>query len=151
MRNAVLFVHILAAILAFGPAFQAPAILAEAERDTANFVALVAQVRRRTRLVGPLSGLVLLAGVWLIFLGDYSDVFRSQLWLHLAIALFVVATVLVFAVIDPRVSRLAAVAAAAGAPTDEYRALKRTVTITSGVNNLIVVAVLGLMVWQPTT
>ena len=104
--------------------------------------------RRKVRLG---AALVLLAGVWLIFLGDYSDVFRSQLWLHLAIALFVVATVLVFAVIDPRVSRLAAVAAAAGAPTDEYRALKRTVTITSGVNNLIVVAVLGLMVWQPTT
>jgi hypothetical protein len=86
----LLFVHVLGAIIAFGPAFSFPIIGAMGGKEPmhANFATRVSLRLAQVQLT-PLALLQGITGVALIYFGNI-DLFRST-WLLIAIVLYVIA------------------------------------------------------------
>ena len=72
--NVVLFVHIAAVVLAFGVTFSFPIVMAVARKGYERHMGFYHRVQALigSRLIGPLGGLVLLAGLYLAIKGPYE-------------------------------------------------------------------------------
>ena len=96
-----LFLHVMGAIIAFGPAFSAfPVIgaMAGKEPQHANFAARVNEAISKTRVI-PLAIFQGITGLVLIFLTGLNPL--TQLWLGLGIVLYVIAVGYALAVQGP--------------------------------------------------
>ena len=150
-----LFLHVMGAIVAFGPTFSVFPIvgqLAGREPQHANFAARlngrVAQVR-----TVPLAVFQGITGLVLIWLTGYNPF--SQLWLGLAIVLYVIALGYSTAVQVPTGRRIATLTAtppppgASGPPPELLAAVQRSRRGGFFLEALIV-AIVILMVTKPT-
>jgi hypothetical protein len=101
----LLFVHVLGAIIAFGPAFSFPIIGAMGGKEPmhANFATRVADRLAHVQLT-PLALLQGITGLGLIYFGNI-DLFKST-WLLIAIVLYLVALGYAGAVQSPAVRRV---------------------------------------------
>lgn len=90
MRNTLLFVHIVAVVVAFGPTYTFPTIAALARKNPkhAPFAAQVTEVISH-RYTLPFVLIAGAAGVGLIMVGDY-DLFATR-WLLSSIVLYIAA------------------------------------------------------------
>ncbi len=101
----LLFIHVLGAIIAFGPAFSFPIIGAMGGKEPmhANFATRVSERLAAVQLT-PLAVLQGITGLALIYLGNI-DLFKST-WLLIAIVLYVIALGYAMAVQKPAVHRV---------------------------------------------
>ncbi len=165
----VLFLHILVAILAFGPIYIFPLIarLGQGEPAHGNFALRLTEVIER-RVVIPGAAVMPLLGLWLIYLHEW-DLWRSE-WLIIAIAIYVPTFFFAAIFIRSWVLRLIEltkagpppsaepgppgsgpppVAGGQEGPPPEVATLSRRLQIGGAYTQLAVAAMLILMVWKP--
>lgn len=154
--DVVLFVHVAAVVLAFGPTFAYPVFLAAAERRGGRALPAVGDgISAWDRIAGTVGILVILAsGVYLVAdRWDFADFFVS--WGFLAI---IVLGGLVHGYFGPRTRRLVELAERdiKATPGDgpvefsaEYRRLSKQVGRVGGAAGLIVILTLYVMTAQP--
>lgn len=154
----LLFVHVLAAIIAFGPTFAFSIIgaMGGKEPQHANFATRVSR-RIGSILVEPFAVSMLLTGALLIWVGQIPLFERDARWLVVAIVLYAVALLLSFLVSGPAVRRIIALTGGQGGssttpggpPPPELLQSIGTVQRTGMVLTLLIIAIVFLMVVKP--
>jgi uncharacterized membrane protein len=140
------FVHVLLAIVAVGSNVTYAIWLRRAGHDRDRIVFAVEGVRYvDRRLANPAYILLLLSGITVALLGDWSF---QRGWLATAIGLYVATAVIGFTVFAPAIRRqLREAEADAASPT--YEAAARRTTILALTVTAIVVVIVFLMVTKP--
>jgi uncharacterized membrane protein len=151
LYDVVLFVHILAVVVAFGVVFAYPLLDAHLRRAGPGDLAVLhrGQVLLTQRLITPAMVVVLVAGLYLAL--DRWDL--GEPWIGATFAILIVLFGLVGAVFTPTEKRCAELAArdrdAGGGPSAEYEAQARKLAIFGAVATLLVVVAIFLMTVKP--
>ena len=155
--NVVLFVHIAAVVLAFGVTFSYPIAMSAARKGYERHMGFFHRMQEVVgqRLVGPLGGLVLLAGLYLAIEGPYDF---GDPWIGGTLLILIIILGVGGGYLGPRESRLAELADRdlAASPSDgavrfseDYeRGFRQVRTVTLVLNALILIAIF-LMVTKP--
>jgi hypothetical protein len=151
-----LILHILAAMLAFGPAFAFGLIaaLGQKEPQHAGFAIEVIDAIE-SRMTIPIAVAVPLLGTALIFTGHF-DLWKSE-WLLISIGLYIIAFFFAVFVQNPNGKRLIAAMKAmppgppppGAKPPAEVLALGKKLQFGGMLLSSLVVIILVLMVWRP--
>lgn len=145
LRNVVLTAHILFALVTIGwfatHGMLLPAIIRRGS-DSAGFLRVSVGLSKK---VGPMSGLVLLLGLWLVFRDGNDGIDISDGWVGGAIAIYVV-TAVIGAVFMGRAEQAALDKLSAGQRADDEA---RTMSILGGISMLLLVVIVYLMVAKP--
>jgi uncharacterized membrane protein len=151
----LLFLHVLGAIVAFGPGFAAMVIgpMVAKEPQHANFYART-QGAANQRLVTPVALSLAVTGVLMIVeRGGLSNITGGQRWLEVAILLYVIAMVVAMAVQAPAGRRLVQLTstppAPGGGPDPAIPATARRVRNGGILLTVLVVLITFLMVVKP--
>ncbi len=150
----LLFLHVLGAIVAFGPGFASMVVgpMVSREPHHANFYARTQLATARV-IVIPVSISLAVTGVGLILVRGWSTVTAGKQWLELAILLYVVAVVVAMAVQAPAGRRLVELTSQPPAPgtppSVELRAAARRVRVGGMLLSALVVVIVYLMVAKP--
>jgi len=151
----LLFLHILGAIIAFGPGFASMVVgpMVAKEPQHANFYARSQSLVSKT-IVIPVSISLAITGILMIVVRGWSALTAGGgRWLELGILLYVVALVISMAVMAPASRKLVALTSqppAPGAgPPAELMATAGRVRMTGMVLTLLVVVITFLMVTRP--
>jgi uncharacterized membrane protein len=150
-----LFLHVMGAIIAFGPAFSAFPIIgsmAGKEPQHANFAARINEQITKTRVV-PLAIFQGVTGLVLIYLTGLNPF--SQLWLGLGIVLYVIALTYALAVQAPTGRRIVELTSAppppgATGPSPELMAAVKRAQQGGMILGILILAIVILMVTKPT-
>jgi hypothetical protein len=148
-----LFLHILAAVIAFGPIFVFPIVgTLAAQRPQHLGFAVELNHRIERRLVIPLALSMFVSGVGLIWTGSIN-VFQTG-FLLAAIGLYLVALALSLGVLVPTTRRLVQVVETGpqpgpGAPPPEVMTLVRRTQMFGGMTTLLFLVIIFLMIIQP--
>ena len=150
-----LFLHVMGAIIAFGPAFSAFPIIgsmAGKEPQHANFAARINEAITNTRVL-PLAIFQGITGLVLIYLTGFNPF--TELWLGLGIVLYVIALSYALFIQRPAGQRVAELTAtppppgASGPPPELMAAVKRAQQ-GGMILGVLIVAIVILMVTKPT-
>ena len=149
-----LFLHILAAVIAFGPIFVFPIVgsLAAQMPQHLHFAAALNH-RIEQRLVLPVALSMLVSGVGLIWTANIN-IFETP-FLLVGVILYLVALVAALTVLLPSTSRLvhlvehAPPPAAPGPPPHEVMQLIRRLQMVGAFTTLLFLVIIFLMVIQP--
>lgn len=150
----LLFLHILGAIVAFGPGFASMVVgpMVAREPQHANFYARSQSLTSRA-IITPVSISLAITGVLMILVRGWSTITGGRHWLELAILLYVVALVVSMAVMAPASRKLVALTSQPPAPGSgppvELMAIANRVRLTGVVLSLLVVVITFLMVTKP--
>ena len=150
----LLFLHVLGAIVAFGPGFAAMIVgpMAASEPQHANFYART-QVAAGRRLVTPVSITLAITGIGMILARGWGSLTADKHWLEAGILLYVIAVVVAMAFQAPAGRRLVELTsqppAPGSGPSPELRAAARRVRMGGIVLSLLVVAITFLMIAKP--
>lgn len=152
------FLHVLAAIIAFGPTFAFAIIgsMGGKERQHANFASRVSK-RIGDILVEPFALSMLVTGVLLIWSGEYPLFQQDTRWLLISIVLYLLAMGLSLFVSQPNVRRIVAWGSGAataegmpaGPPPPEVIRSISVVQRTGMVLTVLTVTIVFLMVMKP--
>jgi uncharacterized membrane protein len=144
LRNVLLALHILSAILIIGWLATQTMVVPGAIRggpENAGFVRVASGFAKK---IGPASVVVLLLGLWLV---GQSDVYSfKDKWVGIAIVLFIVTAVIGAKFIGGAEERAAAKLEAGQPAPDEAK----TIAMLGGISTLLLVAIVWLMVAKPT-
>ncbi|HYM57304.1 MAG TPA: DUF2269 family protein [Solirubrobacteraceae bacterium] len=155
--NFVLFLHIAAVVLAFGVTFTYPVVFAIARKGFESNLPFFHHIQAKLgeRMVAPLGGVVLLAGIYLALQGPYDF---SDPWIGSSLLILLVILGVGGGFLAPREARLSElagrdVAANAGeGPVafghDYERLFGQVRTVTLALNALMLIAIF-LMVTKP--
>ena len=142
MRNILLTLHILLAILVIGwLAMQSMVVPGMIRRGNAGYVRGAATVAKK---VGPMSGLVFLVGIALVLRNRTAFSFGDT-WISLSMLFFIVTAVLGAVFIGRAEERAADKLEAGETAVDEAR----TISILGGISSLLLVTIVYLMVAKP--
>jgi uncharacterized membrane protein len=151
----LLYLHVLGAILAFGPTFAFPIIgaLGGREPQHANF-ATRAMHTVGNRLVEPLAISMAVTGVGMILVTGRDLASRANLWLVIAIVLYVIALVFSLAIQNRNVARVISLTSpppppGASGPPPEVPPLVQRIQRGGIFLMLAVVVIVFLMVVKP--
>lgn len=151
----LMFLHVLGAILAFGPTFAFPIIGAMAGREPqhANF-ATRATHAVGNRLVEPLAISMAVTGVGLILVTGRNLAERSNWWLGIAIVIYAIALTFSLAVQNRDVKRIISLTSAppppgSSGPPPELPPIVKRVQRGGMFLVLAVIAIVFLMVVKP--
>jgi uncharacterized membrane protein len=155
--NVVLFIHIAAVVLAFGVTFSFPIVLGLARQRYERHMGFYHRVQALlgSRLIGPLGGVVLLAGLYLAIKGPYEF---GDPWIGISLLLLIVILGVGGGYMGPREERLAEMAerdVAAGPVEDavrfgeDYERLFTQVRNVNLVLNALILIAIFLMVTKP--
>jgi uncharacterized membrane protein len=152
----LLFLHVLGAIIAFGPGFAAmiagPMVAKEPQH--ANFFART-QLATGKKLVTPVALSMAVTGIAMILVtpGGYGGLIGGRQWLAVAIVLYVIAIVFAFAWQTPNGRKLVELTstppAPGSGPNPEIPGTAAKVRTGGMVLTLLVVAIVFLMVVKP--
>jgi len=149
-----LFLHIMGAIVAFGPGYAAmitgPMVAKEPQH--ANFFART-QLATAMKLVTPASISMAITGVLMVATRGYSNIVGDRLWLGVAIVLYVIAIVFSVAVQAPAGRKLVELTSTPPAPgtppSPEIPATARRVRNGGMILSGLVLVIVFLMVVKP--
>ena len=150
----LLFLHVLAAVVAFGPTFAFPIIggMGGREREHANFAVRVSETVT-SRIVLPVALTMPVTGVGMIVIAGLDLASRAYWWLGIAIVLYVIAIsigVLNNLPASRRMIELTSAPPAPGSgPPPELPALRNRVVRGGMVNTVLIVVIVLLMVVKP--
>lgn len=143
LRDVLLTAHILIAIVAIGwlamTAMVMPRMIREGNLPVVRFHGMVAQK------LGPLSGLVFLLGLWLVFRDKNDGIDIGDQWVSWSMLLFIVAMVLGSVFISKTERAAAAKIQAGQSAADEAK----RVSMLGGINMLLLATIVWLMVDKP--
>ena len=150
-----LFLHVMGAIIAFGPAFSAFPIvgsMAGKEPQHANFAARINEQITKTRVI-PLAVFQGVTGLVLIYLTGLNPF--SELWLGLGIVLYVIALAYALLVQGPTGRRIVELSSTppppgASGPPPELMAAVKKAQRGGMFLGILIVAIVILMVTKPT-
>jgi len=141
-------VHILAAIVAVGFNVSYGILIRRAAAERVYLGHVLRTVKfLDDRFANPAYGLLFVLGLAMILIGPY-DV--TDLWVWLAIGLFLLAVVLGFAVYSPLLREQIAAVEGPGPDSAEYRSLAGRGAGLGALLGVIVVVIVALMVLKPT-
>jgi len=149
-----LFLHVLAAIAAFGPGFAAAVAgpMVAREPQHANFYART-QLTVNTRLVTPLALSMAVTGIAMILVRGWSNVAGNSYWLPTAIVLYVIAIGYALAVQAPAgrtlVELTSAPPAPGSGPNPQIPATAKRLRQGGMILGLLVTVIVFLMVTKP--
>jgi uncharacterized membrane protein len=150
----LLFLHVLGAIVAFGPGFAAMVVgpMVAKEPQYANFYARTQMATART-LITPVAISMAVTGIGLIMIRGWGTLTADRRWLEVAIVLYVIAVVYSMAVQAPagrKLVELTATPPAPGAgPNPEVPKAAGRVRNGGIILSLLTVAIVFLMVAKP--
>jgi hypothetical protein len=150
----LLFLHVLGAIVAFGPGFASMIVgpMVAKEPQHANFYART-QVAAGRKLITPVAISMAVTGIAMIAVRGWAAIKGDRFWLETAILLYVVAVVVAMAYLGPAGRRLVELTSsppALGSPPDPaIPATARRVRIGGMVLVLLTVVIAFLMVVKP--
>ncbi len=151
----LLFLHVLGAILAFGPTFAFPIIGAMGgnEPQHANFATRVSQAIGK-RLVEPLAILQGVTGVGLILVSGRDLTARANWWLVIGIALYLIALGFSIVIQNRRVAQVIEMTSTppppgAGGPPPELLSLVKQIQRGGMFLAVTLIAIIALMVLKP--
>lgn len=148
-----LFLHILGAIAAFGFGFYAPIFgrASAAEPQHGNWY-LRAAKRVSNGVIIPVAITMFITGTLLVMDSGGMERFQ-ELWLSLALVLYVIALLVVFLVQRPvlnKVIELTSQPPGPDGPAPEVPALVRRMQLAGVALLVLTIAIVALMVWKPT-
>jgi len=149
-----LFLHVLGAIIAFGPGFAAAVggAMVAREPQHANFFAR-SQVQIGNRLVTPAALSMAVTGVLMIAVRGWTNIVGTNWWLTVAIVLYVIAIGFAVAVQAPAGRRLVELTgtppAQGSPPPPELPATARRVRTGGMILSGLVIVIVFLMVTKP--
>ncbi|HEX6129213.1 MAG TPA: DUF2269 family protein [Candidatus Limnocylindria bacterium] len=148
----LLFLHVMAAIVAFGPTFAFSIIgaMGGAEPQHASFATRVSH-RIGDILVEPFAISMFVTGVLLIWAADIPLLDPNWRWLQVSIVLYLLALGLSLFVSRPNVKRIIALSdeGAGGPPPPEMLKAITTVQRVGMILTVLLVAIVFLMVMKP--
>ena len=150
----LLFLHVLGAIIAFGPGFVSPVIgpMVAKEPQHANFFARSQALAARAVII-PVSISMAITGVGLILVRGWTTLVGTKHWLEVGILLYVIALALSMAVMAPASRKLVALTSQPPAPgqppSPELPATARRIRLTGITLSALVVVITFLMVTRP--
>lgn len=151
----LLFLHVLGAIVAFGPTFTFPLIGAMGGREPqhANFATRVSETLAG-RVVLPIGLTLPITGALMILVRGINLTSRAYWWLDLAIVLYIVAYSYSFFVQRKLVGRVIELTSAppppgASGPAPELRALVTRIQRGGMGTTALLLAIIALMVLKP--
>jgi uncharacterized membrane protein len=147
----LLFVHILAAAAWVGGGFMLHLIAERAVKSDdpvrINHLLQDAEIIGK-RYFGPATGVTFLAGLWLVFEGDWGF---DQVFVLGGIAGVVLSSVLGFGMIQPTAVKVGQALSASPTMTDEIRAGLNRIQTVSRIDSLLLIVVVFLMTNKPGT
>jgi uncharacterized membrane protein len=152
----VLFLHVLGAIIAFGPVFSFPLIGAAGASEPmhANFGLRLSKIISDRQVI-PLAMFQAVTGVILIWLAGWDLTASTGRWLLTAIVLYVIAISIAMFVTRPNLARLIDLtsgprpADAPPGPPAGAAALIATIQRAGMINTVLIVLIVVLMVVKP--
>jgi uncharacterized membrane protein len=150
-----LFLHILAAVIAFGPIFVFP-IVGSLAAQMPQHMRFAAELNHRIelRLVLPLAVTMVISGVGLIWTANINIL--QTPFLLVGVALYLVALTVAFRVLLPTTAQLVRLteeapssAAEPGPPPQQVVSLIRRLQMFGGLTTLLFLVIIFLMVIQP--
>lgn len=152
----LLFLHVLGAIVAFGPTFAFPFIgaMGGGEPQHANFATRVSNTLAH-RLVYPIGITLPITGAAMMFVRGLNPSDRAFWWLGLAIVLYVIAYGYSYFFQGKLIGRVIVMTSAppppgASGPPPELRALVSRIQRGGMATTILLVAIIFLMVVKPT-
>lgn len=164
MFQLFLFLHVLAAIVAFGPTFAFPLIGAMGGKEPmhGNFAVRINE-KLEDRLVLPFALTMPVTGVLMIatFPGGIDMASSAAWWLDIAIVLYVIAMVIAIFIQRPTVQRMVHMSAMAAAgspgpgaapagPPPQFLADVKASARNGMIMSVLLLAIILLMVFRPT-
>jgi uncharacterized membrane protein len=152
----LLFLHVLGAIVAFGPTFAFPFIgaLGGGEPQHANFATRVSHTIA-TRLVYPIGITLPITGAAMILVRGFNLADRAFWWLSLAIVLYVITYGYSFFVQNRLITRVISMTSAppplgATGPPPELRELISRIKRGGMATTILLISIIFLMVVKPS-
>jgi uncharacterized membrane protein len=140
--------HILLAIVAVGFNLSYAILIRRATAEPEHLGHVLRTVKLLDdRFANPAYGLLFMVGLAMVFIGfpEFTD-----LWILLAIGLYLLLVILGFAVYSPILRRQIAAVESAGPDSDEYREIAGRGTRVGALLGAIVFVIIALMVLKPT-
>ena len=140
------FIHILAAIIAVGANITYGVWGARGRAEPAHQGFAIKGIQfLDNRIANPAYGVLFLTGLVMVFMGNWG----FQLWVIVAIVLFVAIAVIGFAYFTPLVKRQLALLDAGDTSSPEFERLARRNAMIGPILGLLVVIILVMMVFKP--
>ncbi|WP_158602245.1 DUF2269 family protein [Cohnella endophytica] len=100
--NALVFIHVLSAIIGIGPTYFAHVLLRRGQNfgQLRNSIGLLPKLEKFPKLLGSVA---VLSGLLLAWLGDYGF---KELWIYGSIAIYVLIQIVVIAFMSPAAQKL---------------------------------------------
>jgi uncharacterized membrane protein len=146
--TAIKFIHILAAIIAFGFNATYAIWLIRAQRNPQHTDFALRGVKfMDDYFANPAYILLLLSGLAMAYIAPYP---LTTFWIAGGIVLWIIAIILGYGVYTPTLSRQIRALAASGPESAEFRALSTRGTVVGITLAVLVTLILVLMVFKPT-
>ena len=140
------FIHIFAAIIAVGSNITYGVWNARSHADPAHLGFALKGIKfLDDRIANPAYGVLFLSGILMVIVGGLG----LQLWIVVAVILFVAIAVIGFAYFTPLVRNQLRLLDAGDTTSPEFERLARRNAIIGPILGLLVLVILALMVFQP--
>jgi len=140
------YIHILAAIVAVGANITYGVWSIRAQREPAQLGFTIKGIQfLDNRIANPAYGVLFLTGVLMVIVGGLG----LQLWIVVAVVLFVAIAVVGFALFTPLVRAQLKLVDAGDTTSPEFERLARRNAIIGPILGLLVLVILAMMVFQP--
>jgi uncharacterized membrane protein len=144
----VKFVHILSAIVAVGFNLSYGVLIARAAREPEHELHVLRTVKVLDQRFANVGYAFLLAtGIWMVSISPYEI---TELWILIALVLYVLATLIGILVYAPILRRELSLLETEGPSSEEYVKLRERAVRLGVTLSLIVVGIVFLMVTKPT-
>ena len=140
--------HILLAIVAVGFNLSYAILIRRATAEPEHLGHVLRTVKALDdRFANPAYGLLLVVGLAMVFIG-FPEI--TDLWIVLAIGLYLLLVILGFAVYTPTLRRQIAAVESVGPNSDEYREVAARGNRVGALLGVVVFVIIALMVLKPT-
>ena len=140
------YIHILSAIVAVGANITYGVWSVRARHEPAHLAFAIKGIRfLDNRIANPAYGVLFLSGILMVIAGGLG----LQLWIVVAVILFVAIAVIGFAYFTPLVRNQLRLLDAGDTTSPEFERLARRNAIIGPILGLLVLVILALMVFQP--
>ena len=140
------YIHILSAIVAVGANITYGVWSVRAQRERSHLGFTIKGIRfLDSRIANPAYGVLFLSGILMVIIGGLG----LQLWIVVAVVLFMAIAVIGFAYFGPLVRTQIRLLDAGDTSSPEFERLARRNAIIGPILGLLVLVILAMMVFQP--